>query len=98
MFSGNAAAWRQRTPRLRGERKEKLFLAFLALPSRSLRFNALWCRPRLLRREWIHFVEDANGLEHHAAHDLQALRAELVDCILGCVPENVVVAVCEIDE
>src|SRR5579859_7431955 len=50
------------------------------------------------RRERIHFVKDADGFQHYAANDLQALRAEFVDRILRTVPENVVVSIGEVDK
>src|SRR5215471_19643807 len=52
----------------------------------------------LLRRERIHLIENANGLEHDAADDLQTARAELVDRIFGRVPICDVVPVGEVDQ
>ena len=54
--------------------------------------------PGLLHREGIRFVEDTNCPEHNVADNLQALRAEFVDGVLRRVPENIVVAIHEVDE
>src|SRR5216684_6512425 len=43
-------------------------------------------------------VQQSNCLQNDAAYDLQALRAKFVYRILRCVPEDVVVAVGEVDE
>src|SRR4051812_47118660 len=52
----------------------------------------------LLGRKRIHLAENANGLQHHAPDNLQAARAELVECVLGCVPVRKIVAVGEVDQ
>src|SRR5258708_25291061 len=52
----------------------------------------------LFWRKRVHFVEDANCFQHGCSYDFQAFRAELVDGVLRCVPEDVVVAVVEVDE
>src|SRR5437899_741681 len=51
----------------------------------------------LLRGKRVHFVEDAQSLEHNSADNLQAARAEFVDRIFRRVPVSDVVAVSEID-
>src|SRR6266851_3694629 len=43
-------------------------------------------------------VQQSNCLQNDAAYDLQALRAKFVYRILRCVPEDVVVAVGEVDK
>ena len=45
-----------------------------------------------------HLVEEADGLQHGAADDFQALGTEFIDGILRDVPEDVVIAVVEVDE
>src|SRR5579864_9019407 len=92
-------AFNRRARRDCAENAEKflMFFAFSILSQRSLWLKA-FTMPQSLRRERIHFVEDANGFEHHTADDLQALGAEFVDGVLRGVPEDVVVAVHEIDE
>src|SRR5579864_6182159 len=52
----------------------------------------------LLRGQRLHLVEDVHGLQNHAANNLQALGAELVDRVLRSVPEHIVVAVHEVDQ
>src|SRR5271168_3595189 len=52
----------------------------------------------LLRRKRVHFVENIDGLQHGGADNFQALRTELVDRVLGRVPEDIVIAVVEVDE
>src|SRR5438309_1141920 len=53
---------------------------------------------QLLWRERIHLVENVYRLQHDAADNLQTFWTQLVDSILRRVPEDVVVAVHEIDE
>ena len=53
---------------------------------------------KLFRWERVHFVQDARAFQHGLAYDLQALRAEFIDCILRRVPEDVVVTVVEVDQ
>src|SRR5580700_9653629 len=50
------------------------------------------------RRQQIHLVEDADCLQHGHADNFQALGTELVDGVLRRVPENIVVAVVEVNE
>src|SRR5579864_64584 len=57
-----------------------------------------FCSPPSPRRKRIHLVENPNGFEYHAAHDLQALGAEFVGGILRRVPEDIVVAVHEVNQ
>src|SRR5579864_76056 len=51
-----------------------------------------------LGRERVHFVNDARSLQDHGAGDLKTLRGEFVDGVLWRMPENIVVAVSEVDE
>src|ERR1700685_839433 len=51
-----------------------------------------------LWRECVHLVENADRFQDYRAGDFQALRAQLVHCVLRGVPEDVVVAVGEVDE
>ena len=52
----------------------------------------------LLRGKRVHFVEDAQSLEHNSADNLQAARAQLVDRIFRRMPVSDVVAVAEVNQ
>src|SRR5216684_2979865 len=52
----------------------------------------------LLGRERVHFVEDMDCFQNHRANNFQTLGTKLVDRVLGRVPEDIVVAVAEVDE
>src|ERR1700681_2325035 len=52
----------------------------------------------VLRPEALFRVEQSNCLQNDAAYDVQALRAKFIYRILWCVPQDVVVAVGEVDE
>src|SRR5215469_1208765 len=52
----------------------------------------------LLRRERVHLIENANGLEHNAADNLETAQVELVNRIFRGVPVGEVVAVGEVNE
>src|SRR5712692_6564340 len=43
-------------------------------------------------------IQHPHGFQDHAAHDFQTLGAELVDCVLGSMPEDVVIAIIEINQ
>src|ERR1700722_2138846 len=54
--------------------------------------------PALFRRKRVHPVENADRFEYRAPHDFQALWAEFVDGVLRSMPEDIVVAVIEINQ
>src|SRR5215813_3313336 len=52
----------------------------------------------LVRRERLHPVEDADGLKHNAAYDLEAAGAEFVECVFRRVPIRDIVTVGEVNQ
>src|SRR5580704_1102249 len=81
------------------EGRKELLCDLCGFSLRTLRLRAFGVRGRSrLRRQWIHLAENSHRFQHHAAYNLETLRTQLIDRILRSVPEDIVVAVVEVDE
>src|SRR6202034_3947056 len=97
---GSAGGVAARPVKLKMPAKNRAFTfrIWAALEIKSWKSAKRSAQPRSPGRERVHSIEDTNGFEDHAAYNLQALGAEFVDRVLRRVPEDVVVAISEINE
>src|SRR5580704_11573617 len=93
--AGGAAA---RTGKLNRQAKDRVFTVRM-LAALEMKFRKSAKPPRRsLRRQRLHLVENAHGLQDHTATDFQAFDAELVHRVLDRMMKDVVVSVVDVDD